>query len=284
MEVCFMASGERLVVIEPVDVQGICARVVKQRIAPLVGVSRFRQRLLEPGGVSEIEDGEILKVTAKVMLVVVDFVQMTLTLKRALMAVVTNNDCVRLERMLSEPWSPNVIVDERNEMSSLHYSAKRGALEASMLLLEAGADRDAVDRFGETPLHIACLFGHASTVDILLKAGADTNLSRPLLMVSQKGYMDCLRLLVVARAVVDNRYTVGDQKLSPLMVAAMNGHRDVVRLLLDSGARGDFTMADGCEALELVASKPDAGVAKLLVNGRARECKRAKTSASVFYV
>jgi len=43
-------------------------------------------------------------------------------------------------------------------------------------LVEAGADIDAVNAFGNTPLHIACLNGHESVSRHLVASGADYNL------------------------------------------------------------------------------------------------------------
>lgn len=43
-------------------------------------------------------------------------------------------------------------------------------------LLEAGADIDAVNAFGNTPLHIACLNGHESVSRHLVASGAACNL------------------------------------------------------------------------------------------------------------
>lgn len=58
---------------------------------------------------------------------------------------------------------------------------------------------------GTSPLHIACVNGHHSTVQLLLENGADINLC------DEKG-------------------------ASPLHMARQNGHERIVQLLLKNGA------------------------------------------------
>ena len=69
MEVVFLASGERLVVLDQNDFEGKPAKAVKQSLAPHAGASRFRQRLFLEDG-SEIRDDEIVTVPNRVQQVV----------------------------------------------------------------------------------------------------------------------------------------------------------------------------------------------------------------------
>ena len=73
------------------------------------------------------------------------------------------------------------------------------------ILLAQGAELNATNRRGRTPLHWAALHGHQETVRVLIDAGADVN----------------------ARTVS------GDTALS---VALFRGHRDVADLLPRHGA------------------------------------------------
>ena len=45
MEVSFLASGERVAVLDAADFEGKTARAVKQTLAAEIGVNRFNQRL-----------------------------------------------------------------------------------------------------------------------------------------------------------------------------------------------------------------------------------------------
>ena len=46
-------------------------------------------------------------------------------------------------------------------------------------LIRAGADVKAANRYGVTPLSLACINGNAAMIEKLLKAGADANAAGP---------------------------------------------------------------------------------------------------------
>ena len=61
-------------------------------------------------------------------------------------------------------------------MTALHWAAYHDDdLEIGELLLVAGADVKAANRYGVTPLSLACTNGNGAMVELLLKAGADPN-------------------------------------------------------------------------------------------------------------
>src|SRR5215467_4759711 len=56
--------------------------------------------------------------------------------------------------------------------TALHWAAHWNDLEAVDLLLRAGANAKAVNRYGATPLSEAVVSGSAAMIEALLKAGA----------------------------------------------------------------------------------------------------------------
>lgn len=62
-------------------------------------------------------------------------------------------------------------------LSELHLAAKRGSVEAVMMLLRDGAETDERDKYGMTPLAWAVDRCHIDIVRILIAAGADVNAS-----------------------------------------------------------------------------------------------------------
>jgi ankyrin repeat protein/mono/diheme cytochrome c family protein len=117
------------------------------------------------------------------------------------------------------------------------------------LLLDRGADPNATNVLGSTPLMAASAAGDADSVRALLDAGAEVNAKpdmdvwgfvwgggrTPLMWAAFRGDEAVARLLLERGAKV-NEFTVGG---SALTQAAWGGHVDMARLLLEAGAQID---------------------------------------------
>ena len=61
----------------------------------------------------------------------------------------------------------------RSHVTALHIAAEKGALNAVIYLVKAGANLNAKNVLGRTPLHIAAIEGHADICDALKILGAN---------------------------------------------------------------------------------------------------------------
>ena len=124
--------------------------------------------------------------------------------------------------------------------TALHWAVVWNNDDAVNLLLRAGANAKARNRYGATPLSEAVTAGSAAMVEALLKAGADpktltTEDGETVLMTAARaGNADVVRMLLDRGADVNAREKYKGQ--TALMWAAAERHPAVVKLLLDHGA------------------------------------------------
>ncbi|MBM62635.1 MAG: hypothetical protein CL484_06760 [Acidobacteria bacterium] len=136
----------------------------------------------------------------------------------------------------------SVDVNERQPdgATALHWAVYLDDLDASRLLLEAGAAADVHNELGVTPLYLACENGNARLVRLLLLAGANPQVALPsgetaLMTASRAGSVDAVKALLDHGADVNARELTAGQ--SALMWAVSQQHSDVVGILIDSGAK-----------------------------------------------
>ena len=67
------------------------------------------------------------------------------------------------------------LADYGRKASPLHRAVHNGDTEELQMLLEAGADVNAQDQWGDTPLHAAARNGDVAAIRMLVEAGADVN-------------------------------------------------------------------------------------------------------------
>lgn len=125
----------------------------------------------------------------------------------------------------------------REELRMTHkllQAAKNGETSVVKDLLERGADINARDAAGRTPVLLAAHGSHIETIHFLIEAGADVNLrddrnDNPLLHAAAAGKLAIVKLLLDAGADtrLTNRY--GGVSLIP---ASERGHVEVVKELL----------------------------------------------------
>jgi ankyrin repeat protein len=156
-----------------------------------------------------------------------------------------------IDRLLDGGWK----ADTPGWMGAtpLHAAAERGLNEVARLLIRRGADVNArrPDRC-DTPLHFAA---SAAVAVVLIEGGAEVEAldwsgRSPLHWAAQFGRADVAEVLIRFRAEVGRPAADG---ATPLHWAAQEGHSEVIRLLLGHGARPDVPDRHGRTALHRAA-------------------------------
>ncbi len=129
----------------------------------------------------------------------------------------------------------------------LHWAVHHDDAAMVAALLGAGAKANAVNRYGVPPLAQACSNGNPRIVKLLLDAGADANGTLKggetmLMLAARAGNVEVVKALLARDARPEARERLGQ---TALMWAAAEGHTEVVRALLASGATLKGTVDSG---------------------------------------
>jgi ankyrin repeat protein len=119
------------------------------------------------------------------------------------------------------------------------------------MLLDRGANINAENQYGFTPLHIAVVSKKMEIIELLFKKGAhvncaDRNSITPFHLAIEEGSEEIIKLLLQHGAYVNTACTSPYQEVyTPLCLAVQKGHQKVVKLLLECKANVDAQDKDG---------------------------------------
>jgi ankyrin repeat protein len=180
-------------------------------------------------------------------------------------------------------------VDSRTPRTPLYYAALCGFRDlVERLIVRYPKQISApAGRYG-TPLHATLVEGgHVEVSELLIERGADVNAlnedkSIPLHFASQFGHLDVAKRLLAHGASVNSKTNVG---WTPLHSAAYLGRFQIARILLENKARVNIQDSDGRTPLHRALEGPESGnlkseVVRLLLDHNANvhvDDKRGKT-------
>lgn len=154
-------------------------------------------------------------------------------------------------------------VTDRNGDYALHIAVKHGRGEVIDALLAAGADIEGKNNHSYTPLAVAASTGgRTDTLRRLIAAGADVNAelysgTTALSVAAARSSAPAVDILLAAKA---------DPDLDkPLLTAVRYGRTDIVKKLVEAGAKTDLQDSDGHSLLQLAAMQGAEDTAALLL-------------------
>ncbi|XP_070703297.1 caskin-2-like [Pempheris klunzingeri] len=148
-----------------------------------------------------------------------------------------------------------VDVKDSNGMRPLHYAAWQGKADSVLMLLRSGASVNGVSLDGHIPLHLAAQYGHYEVSEMLLQHQSNPCLvnkakKTPLDLACEFGRVQVAQLLLSSNMVVallegERKEPTDSAFTTPLHLAARNGHKDIIRLLLKAGIDINKTTKSG---------------------------------------
>ena len=143
---------------------------------------------------------------------------------------------------------------------SIHKAAEDGNIEAVKQYLDGGADVNAKDKLGWTPMFYAASSGRKEIAELLIAKGADVNAKSkfgsqiPLYFAAQSGYREIAELLIENGADVNAKI---DRGRTPLYAATYGGYNQVIELLIAKGADVNAKSDDGRTSLDYAEKLED---------------------------
>jgi len=134
------------------------------------------------------------------------------------------------------PIAEGKVINARNihGQTPLHLAAEKGNCDVVQLLLESGAEENAVAAdSGCTSLHYAASLGHVDLCELLVRYGADSDvqnsrLETPLHLAVARGHTEVVALLLKYNARLDIRDKNG---MTPLQQAETIKKSEIVTLI-----------------------------------------------------
>jgi ankyrin repeat protein len=150
-----------------------------------------------------------------------------------------------------------------NEETPLHVSSRRGHVEIARVLLKHGAETEARDKYGFSPLARAAQEGHVELALVLLEHGADATAHRmrhtPLCMASGWGNTTVVQILLSHGADVKAQCENHQNPLHQVQ------DKDIARLLVEHGADANALDINNRTPLHHVSENGGVGSTRVLL-------------------
>ncbi|MEE9443648.1 MAG: ankyrin repeat domain-containing protein [candidate division Zixibacteria bacterium] len=197
----------------------------------------------------------------------------------AAMAETTTNDILEasrsgdLELVQTTLDRDTTTIGIRNDRGStaLHFAAENGHLQIVELLLDRGADLEAIDVDGDTPLMGAAIRGHSEIFKMLLSRGADVDIlnineNGVLHYAAMGGSVEIVDLLLDRGQNINTQVAQNQGGFTPLIMAVFRNKQEVVKFLLEKGADIEISDSYGRTPLSIAVQENKQELVKFLLD------------------
>ncbi|EYC30062.1 hypothetical protein Y032_0005g2426 [Ancylostoma ceylanicum] len=202
------------------------------------------------------------------------------------------NGHVRVVNVLVQDHGASLEAITLDNQTALHFSARHGQLVVSQTLLALGANPNARDDKGQTPLHLAAENDYPDVVKLFLKmkqnnrgvlTAIDHNGFTCAHIAAMKGSLAVVKeLMMIDKAMVIQAKTK-TLEATTLHMAAAGGHANIVKILLENGANAEDENAHGMTALHLGAKNGFVSILEAFDKSLWRRCSR-KTGLNALHI
>lgn len=164
--------------------------------------------------------------------------------------------------LVQRGMDPNT--SDRSGTTLLMFAARNDNEQLVEFLLSKRANVLKQNKYGDTAIGLAALRGSLLIVRRLVAAGADIAGRgwNPLHYAAFGGHVEVVRFLATSKGV--NLDAPAPNRQTALMLAARNGHKEVVKILIDTDADMDLVDAHGDSALQLAIKAGNSEIADYL--------------------
>ena len=156
-------------------------------------------------------------------------------------------------------------------MTAFLWAARGGYEEIGQLLLHEGADISAVDNDGGTALSFATYYDHVPFIEMLFKVSTDGGVSEQQTPSPSDAVEKKEDLILHSKLSIESKLEGGK---TPLLIAAANGSKEAVAILLKNRANYEVKDDQGWTALHHATRSE--GREHPFVNHHLSRCERGK--------
>ncbi|MCD7463130.1 hypothetical protein HAX54_050014 [Datura stramonium] len=151
--------------------------------------------------------------------------------------------------------------------SLLICAAKNGNSHCISALIEVGADVNRRDSNGDSLMSLAVKSGNLDSIQVLIQSGytIDNSADRFLHYAAAMDRVDLMEILCVGYADIDLN-SIDSQGRTPLHIAAIHGHVEVIQFLVSVGSDPDMLDSQGWTPLHFAAHQGHVEAVDFLLN------------------